>query len=211
MTIKAIAPIAAEVATKEQFGRASDRFEERCRKNNATLPKDATQLVLEEEGDELAQEMYEALRKRVERRTTMIVRHATVNRNQTPKQILDATGRKQYVNKDILETMPGKGEGAEEIDVYFFKLGRWVGAEELEREYALRGLTPDPYAQAQVNTDDPEFATEHPNSTQWNRDGKVSSYLDFGRWGGGREVYCGRYDSDWNDDYWFSGVRNVSK
>jgi hypothetical protein len=107
-----IAPIATvETITTEQLGRASDRFIARCRKNAVSLSKDASQQVLEEEGDALAQEMFEALRKRVERRSKMIVRHVTVNRGLTPEQIIAATGRKQYVTAAVLQTMPRQGAG----------------------------------------------------------------------------------------------------
>jgi len=105
-----------ETITKGQAGRIADRFMEHCYKNPASLPKDAVQQVLEDEGDQLTQEMFEALRKRVEARSGMIVRHAKVNRKQSPVQVIDATGRVKYVNDDVLANMPG--EGAEEVDMY---------------------------------------------------------------------------------------------
>ncbi|MFA5942313.1 MAG: hypothetical protein WC798_01430, partial [Candidatus Paceibacterota bacterium] len=49
-----------------------------------------------------------------------IVRHAIVNRTRTPQEALDATGRKQYTDADVVAEMP-KGEGAE-ANVVFFKL-----------------------------------------------------------------------------------------
>lgn len=207
---KTIAPI-EEVITSAQVGRASDRFAERCRKNASSLPKDTVQQVLEEEGDQLAQDMFEAFRNHVERRSNMIMRHVTVARSRSsPKQVIDAARRKQYIDEAVLETMPGKGEGIEEVDVYFFNLGRYVSVDELDREYESRGFTPDPYAQAQVNIDDPSFADEHPNGTQWDRKGKVASYLAFSRWYVERKVYCNRDDDDWRDYWWFAGVRKSS-
>jgi len=70
MDTKAIAPI--EGMTTAQAGRAADRFLEKCRKEGKKLPKDKVQIVLEEEGDELAQEMFEAVCRRVEAKLTLI-------------------------------------------------------------------------------------------------------------------------------------------
>ena len=112
-----VAPIIeVETITTEQLGRASDRFIAKCRKSAASLPKFASQQVLEDEGDELAQEMFEAFRKRVERRSKMIVRHVRVNCDLTPMQMVDATGRKKNINEKVLETMPRQGTGNEEFD-----------------------------------------------------------------------------------------------
>ena len=194
-----------ETITKGQAGRIADRFMEHCYKNPASLPKDAVQQVLEDEGDQLTQEMFEALRKRVEACSGMIVRHAKVNRKQSPVQVIDATGRVKYVNDDVLANMPG--EGAEEVDMYFFKLGKYVAVDELDREYERRGLTPDPYAQAQVNADDHAFADEHPNGGQWRDSKGRACYIAFSLSGDERRVRVDRNDDGWGDYWWFGGVR----
>ncbi|MFA4819052.1 MAG: hypothetical protein WC621_04380 [Patescibacteria group bacterium] len=198
-----IAPI--ETITKGQAGRAADRFMEFCYKNAASLPKDTVQQVLEEEGDQLSQEMFEALRKRVEARSSMIVRHVKVNRKQSPVQVIDATGRVKYINDDTLASMPS--EGAEEVDMYFFKLDKYVSVDDLDREYERCGLVPDPYVQLQANTDDPAFADEHPNGGQWRDSQGRACYIAFGRDGDGRNVGVRRSSLDWHDDWWFGGVR----
>ena len=206
---KTIAPIAAvETITTEQLGRASDRFIARCRKNAASLPKDASQQVLEDEGDALAQEMFEVFHRRVERRSKTIVRRVTVNRDQTPEQMINATGRKQYVTAAVLSTMPRQGTGTEEVELYFFNPGRHLTIDEQEQELAAYGLVPpDYYAQVQVNIDDPAFADEHPNGAQWdNKDGQAS-FVAFDRWLGLRSVDCGHDDFGWLDRWWFAGVR----
>ena len=115
---KIIAPITeTENVTDEQLGRASDRFKTHCRKNAVSLPKDTVQLILEDEGKELAQEMFEVFRVRVERRSEMIVRHFKVDRTRTRERIVTALNRKEYVNSGVLATMPT--EGVEEGDLYF--------------------------------------------------------------------------------------------
>jgi len=204
---KAVATI-AEGMSVVQSGRMANRLLAHCRKHGITLSKDVVQEVLKQEGKELAKEQFEALRTRVERRS-MIVRHVTVNRNQTPKQVIDATNRNQRVASDVLATMPALGTGTEEVDVYFFRVraGRYLNAEKLAREYESRGLVPDPYAQAKVNEDDPAFADQYSNGTQWNREGKVSTCLSFSEWGDVRSVDCNRSDNGWGSAYWFGGIR----
>jgi hypothetical protein len=207
---KTLPPSVVEVVTTEQLGRAADRFITKCRKNEASLPKNLSQQVLEEEGDQLAQEMFDAFRKRVERRSKMIVRRVTVNRVLTPEQMIEATGRRQYVDKNILETMPRNGAGIEEVDVYFFNPGRYLTIDEQERELAAMGLDPDYYAQIQVNIDDPLFADEHPNGAQWYKKDKQASFFAFSRDGDGRHVGVYRYGLGWDGCWWFAGVRKVS-
>ena len=199
-----IAPITATI-TKEQIGRAADRFSVKCFKNAATFPKDIVQDVLENEGDALAQEMFEAFRKRVERRGNTIVRVAKVDRTRTPQAVLDATGRMQYTNGSVVEMMP-RGEG-EEVEVHFFKVGRYISVGDLGREYESRGLKPDPYAQAQVNTDDPSFADEHPNGSQWRDADGNACYATFHSWFDDRKVYVLSRGVGWDDGWWFAGVR----
>lgn len=204
----AIDPIVdTETITSGQLGKMNDSFTALCRKNAVSLPKDATQLVLEYEGDQLAQEMFEALRKRVKRRSGMIIRRVTVNRDQTPKELVDATGRVQYIDSKVLNTMSSQGAGTEEVDLYFFNVRRYISIDEQEKELAAMGLEPDYYAQTQLNIDDQSFADEHPNGAQWdNKDGRAS-YITFDRVGDKRYVICRRNDYDWDGFWWFAGRR----
>lgn len=203
-----VAPIIeVEPITTEQLGRLSDRLIAKCRKHAAELPKSASQQVLEDEGDELVKEMFESLRKRVERRAKLIVRHVTVNRDLTPMQLVDATGRKKYVNEDVLKTMPRQGTGTEDFDMYFFNEGRYLTIDEQEKILAKYGLEPDYYGQTQANIDDSAFADEHPNGAQWdNKDGQAS-YVTFSGWGAGRGVDCRRGGHGWLGVWWFAGRR----
>ncbi|MBI4155749.1 MAG: hypothetical protein HY507_00775 [Candidatus Zambryskibacteria bacterium] len=135
---KIIAPI-TETITLGQIGRASDRFSERCRTNAVSLPRDTVQLVLEDEGDALAQEMFEALRTRVERRSEMVIRHVKMDRTKTPRQMIEALGRTEYITEAVLATMPT--EGKDEDDIYFFPLKRFVPVGEMPAELDARGLS----------------------------------------------------------------------
>jgi hypothetical protein len=196
----------AEV-TKGQIGKVQELLGAVMGKHAAELPSDAIQLVIEQEGEALQSELLVVIRKRVENRTSMIVRKVTVNRDQNPQQMLDATKRAQYTDKSVVNGMPTGGTGTEEVMVEFFTLGRYVSDEELEREYAERGLTPDPYAQGQVNADDPVFADDHPNGTHWqNADGKWC-FATFDRGVDERCVGVDRRGIDWGDFWWFGGVR----
>jgi hypothetical protein len=35
-----------------------------------------------------------------------------------------------------------------------------------------------------------------------------TTYLTFNKWNGKRNVNCNRNDNNWNDNWWFAGVRN---
>ncbi|MDP3875127.1 MAG: hypothetical protein Q8Q22_01240 [bacterium] len=192
--------------TGGQAGRITDRFQAKCRKDGAIFSKDTVQTVLDEEMDGLVGEMFEMLRVRVERRAGIITRHVRVNRTRTPQAVLDATGRKQYTDPNVVDAMP-RGEG-EEADIHFFKPGRYVNDSELEKEYELRGLKPvDPYSLAQVNVDDPSFADIHPNGTHWKNSKGQWCFAAFGRWCGERGVRVSESGNAWIDDWWFAGVR----
>jgi len=202
-----IAPI-AEI-TAEQIGRLSDRFSERCRKNKVSLPKDTVQLVLEQEGGELAQEQFEALRKRVERRSEMIVRHFKVDRTKTREQMITALKRTPYVDAEVLATMPT--DGKDEGDLYFFPGKRTIPALELAREFEYRGLVPYPLAQMQVNIDDKSFADEHPNGVQWLDTDDNPCFATFYRWYDERKVSVSRRGFGWDGHWWFAGVRKQNQ
>jgi hypothetical protein len=140
-------------------------------------------------------------------KTTNIVRRVKINRQRTPQEALDATGRRQYtLDLEVVNAMP-RGDG-EEAEVCFFKVGRFLSDDDLAREYELRGLVPDPYAQAAVNEADPAFADAYRNGTHW-RDHDGSWYrATFVRWYSERLVYCARGGFDyWDDTWWFGGVR----
>lgn len=190
--------------TDGQINRAVEIFRAQLVKHQNELSSEAVQTVLGQK--ELGQEWLTVLRTRVEHVSNMIVRRTKVDRSLSPEAVLDATGRNKYTDKKVVKSMP-KGEG-DEVDVYFFKVSRFISDEDLEKEYALRGLVPaDPYSQAAVNRDDPAFADEHPNGTHWkDADGKWCFFACF-RWDGERCVHVDRRGSGWGDGWWFAGLR----
>ncbi len=129
----------------------------------------------------------DALQKVVDENPNMIVRGAIVNRLRSPQAAIDATGRKQYVNASVVASMP-RGTGAE-AEIVFFRVGRFIKDDDLDKEYALRGLKPaDPYSLAKVNEDDHAFADKHPNATHWKDSNGKWCYTAFYRGGDGRIV-----------------------
>lgn len=118
----------------------------------------------------------------------------------TPQQALDSTKRIQYVDKDVVETMPpstGK-------PIQFFKLDRYVSNTELLKEYEKRCLAPaSPIDLCAYDVAHPEEMDERKYiATVWN----TNCCLTFGGWRGGRLVGCRRSSSDWNDDWFLAGV-----
>ena len=158
--------------------------------------------------------------------TDTVTRMASVNRDLTPRQVLEATGRKlhEVVIKDpvtgmaqrtivfdindVLLTMPSNGRGLQaKVRVVFFKPETCVADDDaLALEFRARRLKPDPYAVAAVNQADPGFAEKYPNATYWlNEDGKRGKIM-FDQSEGNREVSVDDTSGGWGPHWWFGGV-----
>ena len=195
---KVMTPSQQTGMSDRQIEKAVDIYRALLSKHRSELGSDAVQRVLGQ--SEYVTEQVAVLRKRVEAVSNMIVRRVRVDRTRTPQEVIDATGRTQYVDKNVLATMP-QGEG-DEVDVYFVPTKRFVPVKEVPAFLAQYGLVPDPRAQAAVNAEDSTFADKYPNGTQWGN----NCYLMFDRWHGERRVRCNHSGHDWYD-YWFlSGV-----
>jgi hypothetical protein len=196
-------------ATVGQIDKAVANYRALLEKHAKDFKTEAVQMILGQ--SELADEQFAIFRRRVEAVSNLIVRRAKVNRNKTPQEVLGATGRKQYTDRKVVDSMP-KGEG-DEVEVVFFKpdLSKgngFISDDDLEKEFELRGLKPaDPYSVAAVNEADPAFADEKPHGTHWmNADGNWC-FATFSYWRGERRVDVYRDAHDWHDDWWFAGVR----
>jgi len=189
--------------TAGQIGKFQELFGAGLRKSNFMC--EPTQHVLETQGDVLIAELVTAVRKYVDAASDIIVRHVKVDRHILPQQVIDASGRVQYTDKSVVNTMP-RGEG-EEADVYFFKVGHCISEVNLEKEYGIRGFKPDPRAQAQVNIDDSAFADGYPNGTHWQDGGGKWCFATFSHSVDERSVRVDRLDRDWGGCWWFGGVR----
>lgn len=197
--------VGSKMTTAGQIDKAVANYRALLEKHAGEFDIEAVQTVLGQ--SEFAGEQLAIFRKCVEAISNLIVRRVKVNRSLTPQQVLDATGRKQYTNRKVVDSMPRGND--EEVEIVFFNLGHSVSDVELEREYELRGLKPaDPYSLATVNADDPTFADEKPHGTHWKDAGGKWCFATFSQWsGGGRDVRVSRSDSGWGDDWFFAGLR----
>ena len=190
--------------TLGQIDKAVANYRAMLEKHAPNFNSETVQQVL---GDPaLATEQLEVFRKKVEVQSAMIMRTVKVNRNRSAKEALSATSRTQYVSDSVVKAMPNGT--AEEVEVCFFKLGRYVSMTDLEKEYELRVLEAvDPYALAAINEADPLFADEKPNATQW-KDAKGNwCYAIFYRGDDERNLNVSQNENDWSGSWWFAGVR----
>ena len=198
----------SEGITDGQIHKAAEVYQAMLTKHRHELgSSDAVQTTLG--SDAYLGEQLGVLRKHVERVSRMVIRSVTVDRSRTPEELVEATGRVQYVDRDVLAIMPRRAtEGVEEVELLFFNEGRYLSPDEQERVLAEYSLVPDYEAQFQVNIDDPAFADVHPNGMQW-RDGENRPcYAAFSRgWRGGRRVRVSRRGLDWDGHWWFAGRR----
>jgi hypothetical protein len=135
----------------------------------------------------------------------MVVRRVKVNRSRTPQEAVHATKRVEYLNDEVVNGMP-RGT-LEEVEACFFPLEKFASAADVQQALADRGLEPDPYALAAVNEEDPAFADNLPNGTQWVDSNGNYCYLAFAGWSDERSVVCFRDGSDWDGLWWVGGVR----
>ncbi len=111
-------------------------------------------------------------------------RMVTVNWNRNLLQALEATGRRVTSCQDELEkcarNMPVIKARSGEFEVAFFFLDYFPLEEELEREYASRGLIPvDPYSLAAVYEDNPFFAPAFQCESYWNDQNGHRCHIQF--------------------------------
>lgn len=119
------------------------------------------------------------------------------------------TDRIKWIDKEVLETAP---QGGSIEDIEFFHLGECASNEKLEQEYAKRNLIP---ANIDVLM---EYNKEHRDKldemdfvgTQWKDAEGNWCYASFRCWVDDREVSVSRYGHDWDDDWWFAGLRKSS-
>ena len=199
----------SEGITTGQIGKFQELLGAALRKSG--LPSASVQQVLETQGGELVTNLVATLRTVVEAISKMFSRRVTVDLALSPQAVLDATGHTQYVDANVVAAMP---RGQAEDELFFFKprpevyRNGLISDEALEQEFDFLNLKPaSPYSLAKTNQDDPAFADTHPNGTHWkDADGRWC-FAAFRRWNGKRNVYVRRDGNDWNDYWWFAGVR----
>lgn len=212
MSTKNILTTTVEVATEEQLGHILDQ-QKRCIRARG-LTKDEANIIICNGNrylpvmDQAADVLIDRVRSEI---ANTIIRSFKIDRTRTPQAALDATGRKQYVDSDVVASMPT--DGPDEGEVIFFKpdpslyKDGYISDDALARDFDSRGLKPHPLAQAAVNEADPAFADEHSNGSHWQRMDGGYNFLAFDRWVGERCVLCSRGDRGWGGWWWFAGVR----
>lgn len=195
--------------TDGQIENAVNKLRDAMRKHRSDITSDVAQQVLGVEN--LGMMMFTPFREHVGAVSNLIVRKVKVNRSRSQQEAIEATGRAQYTDRKVVDSMP-KGED-EEVEVVFFKpdlsqCNGFISDDDLEKEFELRGLKlADPISVAAVNEADPAFADEKPHGTHW-KDAKGNwCYAMFDRWVDERRVRVRRYDFGWSDYWWFAGVR----
>ncbi len=198
--------------TDGQIENAVNKLRDAMRKHRSQITSDVAQHVLGIPN--LGMMMFAPFRDCTHAISNLIVRTVNVNRSRSPQEALDATHRAQYTYRKIVDAMPKAS--ADEVEVVFFKpdlsnRNGFISDDDLAHEFDLRGLNPaDPYSLAAVNEADPAFADEKPHGTHWKDAEGNWCYATFGRWHDGRGVFVNRDDLDWDDDWWFAGVRKPS-
>lgn len=195
--------------TDGQIENAVNKLRDAMRKHRSLISLDVAQKVLGTEN--LGMVMFMPFRERAEAVSNLVIRTVKMSRNRSQQEAIEATGRVQYADRNVVDSMP-KGEGAEAEIVFFkpdlSKRNGFISDDDLEKEFELRGLKPaDPISVAAVNEADPTFADEKPHGTHW-KDAKGKwCYAVFSRWDDKREVRVVRSDGGWGDYWWFAGVR----
>lgn len=189
-----------KTTTAEQIDKAVANYRAMLQKHTTHFAASAVQQVLGSQ--EFAKQQYELFRTHVEAVSSTVTRSALIDRTRTFMEALVATGRAQYLNKDVVVTAP-KGEG--DAEFMFINLGRDVACSELDEELAKLGfeLIVDPQGLAAINEADQAFADNYPNGTQWKDAIGNYCYAVFGRWDDGRSVRVSQRDRGWRDVWWF--------
>lgn len=193
-----------ELASREQIGKVQDLFGAELVKANH--PKNAFQMMLEKRGKDLAGELAAVVAKFVAMVANLVVRVVTgIRRDRTPREALEATGRQLYVNDDVVASMP-KGEG-EFAELAYYKPDRYFSS----NQAALDGLAEDgwepvddPVAVIADMEANPAFADDRPVAVLWkDAQGRIC-WMVFLRWYDERHVGVYRYDSAWDERWWFA-------
>jgi hypothetical protein len=193
--------------TKGQIDKAVANYRAMLEKHSKDFNSEAVQTVLGQ--PEFTQEQFDVFRKRVEVISTYIVRKVKVNRTQTPREAINATGRVQYLNDEVVRDMP-TGEG-EEKEVFLVSFKKTLTPDQLEQEVEKTGFVlADPVTQCALNEQDPSLADSYPNATQWRDKNGKACYALFARWNGKRAVGVDQVGYAWGGDWFFVCFRKSS-
>jgi len=193
--------------TNGQIGQINDRFATKLRKSG--LSAKGVQAVLSAPGGKFIDEMVAVFRQHVDAASEiseMIVCVVEVDYDIPFKEAISATKREEHLNDEVVENAPRNARGKRRVVVCFFPLKEFKNIEEVDKMLKEYGLDSDPRAVCKVNENDPVFADEHPNNTQWIDNSGKYCYLTFDRWDGERTVSVDRDGVGWDGSWWVGGV-----
>lgn len=195
--------------TAGQIGKINDLLAAALRKS--VLQSSAIQEILEHQGPKLIKDLMKVIQEYADEQDDkeqggeMVSRIVQVDRSLSPEEALRKTSRNLYGDDDVIAAMPRADK--DEVEVFFFNLGRWVNDDDLKKEYKKRGLEVcDPFTLAKVNKDDPNFADKYPNATHWKDEQGNWCFAAFNGWRDDRFVRVHR-DYDWRGHWWFAACR----
>lgn len=194
---------------KNMIDKAVANYRALLEKHVIELSSEAVQIVLERH--RFAEQQFQIFRTRVETISNFIIRirKVKVNRNRTPQQAIDATGRTKHLYDEVVREMP-MGEG-EEVEVYLIFFKKQLSDDTLEQEVDKAGFVLiDPITLNALNEQDPALADTIPNATQWRDKNGKACFACFRYWGGKRRVYVLQYDNDCHIDCFFGCVHKKS-
>lgn len=112
-----------------------------------------------------------------------------------------------YIDESVFATSP-EPEGTLEL----FNVGKYITDDDLEKEYASRGLVPaGVHVLAAYMSVNPDFK-EEVVGTHWKDENGNWCFEAFFRWDSGRFVFVRRYGDAyyWRAYWWFGGLRKPS-
>jgi hypothetical protein len=204
----------SKTTTDGQIDKAVSNYRALLEKHAKEFGAEAVQVVLGQ--SEFADAQFAVFRRHVEVISNLIIVSAVVvDCGRSPQQALEVTGRVQYTDRKVVENMPKAPAVLAEI-VFFkpdlSKRNGCISDDDLEKEYALRGLEPvDPISLTALNEVTPAFADETPHGTHWKDAYGNWCFAAFDHRYGKRYVYVDCNDNDWDGDWWFAGVRKRSQ
>ena len=150
--------------TDGQIEDLANKLRDAARKHREEFPREATQKALRSKN--IGMQLLATFRTLVEAASLTIRRKVAVDRSRTAAEMIEAANRHVVVlEEEVLLEMPMEGRDNDVVE--FFTLGYDCSAEELEDEYEVRGLRPDPAAVIQAMIEDYFFADEHTVAVQW--------------------------------------------
>lgn len=172
----------------------------------AGFKKATTRKGLQIYQEEIAQSMAQMIKKYASRFKGFVVRPAVIDSKHFPQKAVEDTRMKVFLHRELVQFMPEFSSGPK--NVTFFNLGYTASDEQVEVEYAMRRLRPDPIALCAVNRDDQKFSTFYPNAALFKDGQDKICYIAFNSWNYVESrLYVAHTTTLWGPEWWFGGTQ----